>query len=108
MADYIPLLIFILAMIYDFLVIILGRHGRFNSYSILAKASLVAISVILIIVPYASYWLVAGDPDVWDFYRSLWWIPVAFLGIVSIVLMASSRGWGRRLGDSGEHQVRVS
>jgi len=44
--------------------------------------------------PYVTFAVVRGDPDVWDFYRSVAWLPAALLAPIAVysVYVAITRG----------------
>ena len=37
---------------------------------------------------YLAFVAVDGDPDVWDFYSSAWWMPLAAAGLYSLMLIS--------------------
>lgn len=49
---------------------------------------------------YIAFAAVQGDPDVWDFYRGVWWLPLAVLGGLATVL------WITRASASRTRHVR--
>ena len=44
----------------------------------------------MIALPYLAYRIVAGDPDVWDFYRSAWFVLLVVQGALAAYLALAS------------------
>lgn len=52
---------------------------------------IIAVASAALVGSYISFLLVDGDPDVWDFYASVWWLPIAVGGIVAVVVVQMIR-----------------
>lgn len=94
MTDLAPLLLLILGLVYDAIVIVLARTRRLTRHP-RAQTGTFLLSLILVAAPYLAYWWGNGDPDVWDFYRSWWALPVILLGGMSVVLYVTTGHWPR-------------
>jgi len=91
--DLLPLIVFIVSVLAGITIVFLERRARRDGASVAVR--LIAISTVLLIpLPYLAFALTPGDPDVWDFYQSTWFIPMVVLGglaIGAIFLAVASR-----------------
>lgn len=85
--DLVPLILSVVGPIaYVGIAAISYRRGE--SYRIRGVGvGIVAVAVLTIAAPYAAFFLIDGDPDVWDFYRTYAAIP-AVLMVAAIAI-----GW---------------
>ena len=55
-----------------------------------ARIGVVLGGIAMIALPYLAYRIVAGDPDVWDFYRSAWFVLLVVQGALAAYLALAS------------------
>ena len=89
MLDLVPLILFLTAAGYPLLFAFLARTSP-DSWRKYAGTQVALISwVALTVAPYLSLNLISGDPDVWDFYRSMLIPSVILLGAVNLACLPS-------------------
>lgn len=79
MLDLLPLLMATAGVVVALSTIVLIRTGRIQRSPRVWVAVLVVGSLI-VAGTYIAYFSIDGDPDVWDFYRSVWFVPIAVFG----------------------------
>ncbi|MDN5570025.1 MAG: hypothetical protein L0G22_02000 [Propionibacteriaceae bacterium] len=85
MTDLVPLIAFLVCVGFHVVVLLLTRGSRGLSLTSAQAGALRASSVALVVLPFVCFAVIAGEPDVWDFYRSVWFVPL----IVGVALI----GW---------------
>lgn len=85
MLDLMPLIGFFACIAFDLTLILLVRRRGVGLVSKRRPSLDLVLSALVIAVPYLLLAL-PGDPDVWDFYRSVWYLPLASLSALTIVL----------------------
>lgn len=83
MVDMFPLLVFFLSLAFEVAVILRARRGSGKLRTRPERAGVIGASLVAIVAPYAAFLMLQGDPDVWDFYRSLWPVPALVLGVLA-------------------------
>ncbi len=84
MSDLLPLLAFSAGVVTGFAAVLVRRDARIMR-SVAVRLGAVLIGAAMIAAPYVAYLAVAGDPDVWDFYRSAWFVPLVVQGALTAV-----------------------
>lgn len=89
MVSLIPLALGIIGAALAFAVVIflkIRREPSARRHVVVA----ISVSIAALVGSYISFALIDGDPDVWDFYASVWWLPLLVgvifaLGVITIL-----------------------
>lgn len=85
MSDLVPLALVLLGIGLAVLAVIARRVKKTHR---LARESVVILvaPVVALAGCYLAFAAIEGDPDVWDFYSSAWWLPLAIAGLYALAL----------------------
>ncbi|MEH3088276.1 MAG: hypothetical protein PGN24_01350 [Microbacterium arborescens] len=56
---------------------ILALMSKKNAGDTRRATAIVLAPIAVIAFAYLAFAVIDGDPDVWDFYASIWWVPLA-------------------------------
>ncbi len=90
MTDLMPLFTFVVSTGVSIACVVTLVRGRGKIESAARRWVLVGAQIVLIGLPYLAFASAQGDADVWDFYRSFWWVPLAILGTLSAIGIVSA------------------
>lgn len=79
MLDLLPLVLVCLGVGLASSAIFLARKNVLIVRGVPGLVGVIFIGIVVVSAPYVAY-VFPGDPDVWDFYRSVWWLPAVVLG----------------------------
>ncbi|MGQ4543438.1 hypothetical protein ACUH97_02340 [Dermabacteraceae bacterium P13088] len=89
MLDLVPLTLFIVAAGYPLLFALLARTSPEVWRKYAGTRVTLAAWVVLSAAPYFSLSFLSGDPDVWDFYRSMLVPSAAILGAINLLCLTA-------------------
>lgn len=89
MGDLVPLLVFVAGVLLHIVFWFGERRSRPGMASPQSRRVLIVISGLVVLLPYLTFALFPKEPDVRDFYTSVWFVPQLVLGGAAIRLM-----WG--------------
>ncbi len=90
MVDLIPLVLVLLAIAFA-LGALIPRWRRAGARMRRGDIVIGAASVMALAGAYLAFGVIDGDSDVWDFYRSVWWVPLVIGGGIALVAAATPR-----------------
>lgn len=90
MVDLIPLVLVVLSVALALGVLIL-RWRRAGARTRGGDVVIGVASVMTLAGAYLAFGVIDGDPDVWDFYGSVWWVPLVIGGGIALVAAAIPR-----------------
>lgn len=91
MIDLLPPLTFLVcASVQGFALIAVRRNAK-TFVAPRARVLFAFTALILTAVPYVVFFALQGDLDVWDFYRSVWFVPLIVLAVTVCAAFVSAR-----------------
>ncbi|WP_282838154.1 hypothetical protein [Microbacterium flavum] len=102
MADLLPAIAFGLCVLVDLVAIVTVWRAPGLIRSRRTQAWIAAVVLLVVALPYLAFVGIQGDPDVWDFYRSVGLAPVLILGPLSVwavCLLVHTRPASRSVAD---------
>lgn len=64
---------------------VLALRSKKNTGDTRRATAIVLAPIAVIAFAYLAFAVIDGDPDVWDFYASIWWLPLAAVAVFSLV-----------------------
>lgn len=99
MTDFLPMIALGVGVLFNIAAIVIVQRTP-GPITPSTRRSVIAASVLLIVAPVALFAVVDGDPDVWDFYRSLWFAPLIILGGLSAWLIVAANRQSARASET--------
>lgn len=85
MRDLVPLALVLLGIGLAVLAVI-SRRVKNTHQVARGSVAVLAAPVFALAGCYLAFAVIDGDPDVWDFYSSAWWLPLAIAGLYALVV----------------------